>query len=77
MYNYLEEHKILNKLESGFRPLHSTVTALLDVTNTWYLNMDNGLTNAVLLIPLIMKYCLAKWSVMGFEVRAWSYSGII
>ena len=38
--------------QSGFRPLHSTLTALLDVTNDWFLNMDKGLLNGVLFLDL-------------------------
>ena len=38
--------------QSGFRPYHSTVTALLDTTNDWYFNMDNGLLNGVFFLDL-------------------------
>ena len=40
------------KHQSGFRSLHSTVTALLDATNEWYLNIDQGNTNAVVFLDL-------------------------
>ena len=33
--------------QSSFRPLHSFLAALLDVTNDWFLNMDKG----VLMVP--------------------------
>ena len=26
---------------------HSTLTALIDITDNWYLNIDDGLTNAI------------------------------
>ena len=48
LYSYLIEHNLLTKYQSGFRSLHSTVTALLDVTNEWQLNIDKGLTNLVI-----------------------------
>ena len=32
--------------------MHSTLTALIDITDNWYLNIDNGLTNAILFIDL-------------------------
>ena len=47
-YEYLFKNKILADSQPGFRPLHSTLTALLESTNNWYLNMDEGLLNAVL-----------------------------
>ena len=35
LYAYLEEHDIICKYQSGFRAIHSTVTALLEATDTW------------------------------------------
>ena len=35
LYAYLEEHSIICKCQSGFRSTHSTVTALLEATDTW------------------------------------------
>ena len=38
--------------QSGFRPTYSTVTALLESTNDWCVNIDNGLVNGVIFIDL-------------------------
>ena len=38
--------------QHGFRPMHSTLTALLEATNNWYLNIDDGLINSVLFLDL-------------------------
>ena len=32
--------------------MHSTLTALIDITDNWYLNIDDGFTNAILFIDL-------------------------
>ena len=42
VYSYLQRENILTNEQHGFRPLHSTVTALLKMTNHWYQNMDEG-----------------------------------
>ena len=47
-------NKLLSNYHSGFRSLHSTQTALLESTNNWSINVDNGLLkiNGVVLIDL-------------------------
>ena len=42
LYAYLEEHDIICKYQSGFRAIHSTVTAPLEATDTWAYNIDRG-----------------------------------
>ena len=42
MYAYVTENNLIQPRQSGFRSLHSTVTTLLDMTNQWYLNIDEG-----------------------------------
>ena len=42
-YCYLTSNDLLSKYQSGFRPNHSTLTALLETTNSWCVNIDNGL----------------------------------
>ncbi len=37
---YLEHYKLISIAESGFRKLHSIVTALLNVTDKWPRNID-------------------------------------
>jgi hypothetical protein len=43
-------NNIITKNQSGFREHHSKETALLDLTNDWLHNMDNGLLNGVLFL---------------------------
>ena len=52
LYDYLLENRLLNTYQSGFRSMHSTTTALLETTNNWSINIDNGLLNGVLFIDL-------------------------
>ena len=35
LYDYLQENRLLNTYQSGFRSLHSTTTVLLETTNNW------------------------------------------
>lgn len=52
IYSYLQGANIPTNVQHGFRPLHSTVTALLKMTNHWYQNMDEGLINGVVFLDL-------------------------
>ena len=33
VYTYLNENKLISKYQSGFRPIHSTLTAVIDMTD--------------------------------------------
>lgn len=51
-YNYLIQNNLLASHQSGFRSLHSTVTALLDLTNQWCFTIDRGLVSGLLFLDL-------------------------
>jgi retron-type reverse transcriptase len=48
----LNDNRLLTSCQSGFRSLHSTLTALLQATNNWSVNIDNGLINGIIFIDL-------------------------
>ena len=52
LYQYLNDNQLLSSCQSGFRPLHSTLMALLEATNSWSVNIANGFLNGVVFIDL-------------------------
>ena len=44
--------RFYTKDASGFRSLHSTLTILLEATNSWSVNIDNGFLNGVVFTDL-------------------------
>ena len=52
LYGYLDSNNLLHSCQSGFRSFHSTLTALLEATNDWSMNIGNGLINGVVFIDL-------------------------
>ncbi|CAB4036471.1 RNA-directed DNA polymerase from mobile element jockey-like, partial [Paramuricea clavata] len=52
IYAFLTDNNLLCNSQSGFRSLHSTVTALLESTNNWAYNIDQGRVNAVVFLDL-------------------------
>ena len=52
IYNYLNVNDLLTSCQSGFRSLQSTLTALLETSNNWCVNVDKGLLNGVIFIDI-------------------------
>ena len=48
----MANEEIITNQQSGFRSLHSTVTALLEATESWAFNIDRGNINAVVFLDL-------------------------
>ena len=53
LYYYLNSIGLMNVYQSGFRPLHSTETALLNTTDDWLGEFDKG--NVVIAVMLDLK----------------------
>ena len=49
---FLTNEDIISNHQSGFRLLHSFVTALLEATDNWSFNIDRGNVNAVVFLDL-------------------------
>ena len=52
LFSYLTDNNLISCRQSGFRSLHSTVTALLQATDNWAYNIDKGNVNAVVFLDL-------------------------
>ena len=52
LYAFLMDNNILSSYQSSFRSLHSTVTSLLEATDDWVYNIDQGNVIAVVFLDL-------------------------
>ena len=52
LIEYLDNNNIVSNQQSGFRKSHSTETALMQITDQYLLNMNEGMINGVLFLDL-------------------------
>ena len=83
MSKYLNSNNLLTESQSGFRPMFSTETALLEATNEWLWNIDNNLLNGVIFLDLKKAFChhmdqailLGKRKLYGASTRSLNWHG--
>ena len=72
LYYHLNENGLLNNCQSGFRFLHSTLTALLETNDSWCVNIDGGLLNGVIFIDLKKAFDTMAFERLSRQVRQWA-----
>ena len=76
LYRYLNSNELLTKNQSGFRSLHSTVTALLHLTNNWYLNIDKSMTNLIVLLDLAKAFDTVSHNILLKKLELYGLKGV-
>ena len=64
LYKYLNQHDLLFKHQSGFRPFHSCETAMIDLVDNLLGNTDNGLVSGLSLIDFRKAFDLVDHGVL-------------
>ena len=81
VYAYLsEQFSIISKSQSRSRSINSTVTALLEATDSWAFNIDRGNITAVVFLDLTKAFdtvdhtvLLSQLSTYGIQENAYNW----
>jgi len=56
--------------------MHSTLTALIDITDNWFLNIDDGLTNAILFLDFKKAFDTIDHEIPLSKLELYGFKGV-
>ena len=75
LYDHLVTNKLLSQFQSGFRPGHSTSTALLDVSDYILKNIDEGNLTGAVFLDLSKAFDIIDHSLLKIKLAALGVRG--
>ena len=76
LLNYLKSHSLLSSNQSGFRPKHSTVTALATVTDDWLQSIDKGELTGTIFVDLQKAFDMVDHLILLSKMESMGVKGV-
>ena len=75
LYDYVTSNSLLSNHQSGFRPKHSTMTALLNVTESWLDSLDRGNFVGIIALDLRKAFDTVDHDVLLLKLKRMGIDG--
>ena len=76
IYQYFNVNSLLSKFQSGFRQGYSTLSALIQMCDNWFENMDNGKLTGVVFLDIRKGFDSIDHAILLMKLKSYGITGV-